>query len=164
MRILIGLLSVTAAALAGAPGASAEEKPPRPSDVAAISVYMEVIPTSKGPRALPRSTPGTATPSTASVPLPSAARKALRTAPRKDAEALEELATSPQYAGPPARNGSAEAVAAADAESRSVLGAIAGTVGQSGRLLAFLAILALLTVGAVVAAVRRRYPPSTPST
>jgi hypothetical protein len=159
MRILIGSTSAAAALLATAPAANAQERPPRPDDTAAISVYMEVVPTSGGPKALPRTTPGASASPAASVPLPTRARQALRAAPRAEAEPLERIATSPQFGAPQGPAGSAEAVAAADDEASSASSTLLRTVLDSARLVALLAGLVLLAVAAALYARRRTQPP-----
>src|SRR5918992_2648277 len=161
MRILVCSTVIPAVMLATAPAASAQQRPPRPDDTAAISVYMEIVPTSGGPEALPPTTPGAPSSENGSVaptPLSASARRSLRTAPRAEADTLERIATSPRY-GAPERRGSAEAVAAADDDAASAPSTLLRTALDSARLVVLIAGLVLLAAGAALYARRRAQPP-----
>jgi hypothetical protein len=140
--------------------AGAQERPPRPDDVSAISVYQEVMPTSAGPRVAPRTeSPGAPAPAApASAPLAPEVRRELRQAPREEANKLEEIATSsahgapaaPRAAPPPGERG-----ALIDDEA-SVAGTTLEVASQSGRVAALILALAVATAAAAIVFVRRR--------
>jgi hypothetical protein len=147
--------------------AHAQERPPRPDDVSAISVYQEVMPTSEGPRVVRdadsptapanRSNPGTAAPEpAASVPLAPSVTRELRRLPPQEAETLEEIATAPERGAPPAREVEPETRIALPRSNEQALGTSLTTVAQSERVLAVVGALSVATAMLLAALLFRR--------
>ena len=96
LRLALALAAVVP--LVAAVPASAADDPP--TDNPAIAVYIEQVPTSKGPVAAGRQNKG-------GKGLAPSAREKVRQQGGQDAAALEEIATSPNYGAPAAADGQA---------------------------------------------------------
>jgi hypothetical protein len=141
--------AVTAATLAllAPPAAGAAERPPRPDELAAVSVYREQIPTASGPRVA-----DTTGASSGGVPLAPDAQAAVREA-GPDAKALERAATSPVYGAPDRRLAPAD-TAGEEGALGAALEVASGT--DTGRLLGLVLVLAAVSAALGAAAARSR--------
>jgi hypothetical protein len=144
-----------------APGSALADDPPRPTDIPAVSAYVELVPTSRGPK---QAGAGTAR----GRPLGARIERLVRTQGGEDAALLERLATSPAYGAPSSPTPKTPASKLEPKESTTSSGnalsaAIdAGGEGGAGRLLVLLVLLTAVTAIICVVAGRRRRAPTPP--
>jgi hypothetical protein len=141
------------------PAQALADDPPRPTDIPAVSAYVEMVPTSRGPR---QAGAGTAR----GRPLAPRIDRLLRTRGGDDAALLERLATSPAYGAPPSdrpkkpptKSGPPEPATPSSSGNALSAAIDAGGDGGEGRLLRLLLVLTAVTavIGAVAALRRRR--------
>jgi hypothetical protein len=139
-----------------APGPAIADDPPRPTDIPAVQAYVELVPTSRGPK---QAGAGTAR----GRPLGARIERLVRTQGDEDAALLERLATSPAYGAPSSPTPKTPASKVEPMESRptssgnALSAAIdAGGEGGAGRLLVLLVLLTAVTAIIGVVAARRR--------
>jgi hypothetical protein len=145
-----------------APGPAIADDPPRPTDIPAVSAYIELVPTSRGPK---QAGAGTAR----GRPLGARIERLVRTQGGEDAALLERLATSPAYGAPSSPTPKTPASKIEPKESRptssgNALSAAIDAGGEGGarRLLVLLVLLTAVTAIIGVVAARRRRAPTSP--
>jgi len=135
------------------------DDPPRPTDIPAVSAYVELVPTSRGPREA-------GVGATRGRPLDRRVERLARTQGGEDAALLERLATSPAYGAPwsptPKTPVSKIEPKPRSSSSDNALSAAvdAGAEGGVGRLLALLVLLTAVTAVIGGVALHRRSPTS----
>ena len=160
MSRLLARALVASLALIAAPGAARAGEQPSPEEIAAVSVYVEQIPTASGPQSAGGVKPRKTT-------LPAPVHSALRREGGTDAAKLEEIATSSAYGAPQAKPRLPKRAkrAAGRARGRPVpevpadidsAGAVDGAEPGGRRLVGLAAALVVITGVAGGAAVARR--------
>jgi hypothetical protein len=128
---------------------------PPPPDIPSVAAYVEMGPTSRGPK---QTGAGASRPR----PLPPRVDELLRTSGGDDAALLEQLATSPGYGAPTGSQRKQpradEAVVPSDRASSNALSAAVSVSadGGEGRLLGLIVALVAVTLAIGIVAVRRR--------
>jgi hypothetical protein len=154
IRFLSGAAALLAACVLGlvASEPAAADDPPRPEDVAAVSAYVELVPSSEGAKAPPQGN------TAAGEPLPAAAAARLSRLPPQDAKQLERIATSPSL-GAPERDLRVARRARTDledaTESTSTIEAVSADASRD-RMLGLAAALLAISGATIVLAARQR--------
>ena len=132
------------------------QDPPPPPDIPSVAAYVEMVPTSRGPK---QAGAGTTRPR----PLPPRVDELLRTSGGEDAALLEQLATSPGYGAPTGSRrkqpkAADEGTVPADRPRSNALSAAVSVSadGGEGRLLGLILALVAVTFGIGIVAMRRR--------
>jgi hypothetical protein len=143
--------ALTAAALVGAPAASAGDDPSPHGDVSSVAQYVEDIPTADGPIVAGGS--GGAEPPPPPAALEPGVDETISRSGGTDAPKLRDIATKPALGAPARRLTGPRTEALGDPSAASAVAS--ATTGGGTAVIAVLALIGLVTVAAAAVAVHR---------